>query len=47
MISVCFVSCSFPKDKCGVGDYSYRLAEALSNMGIKVSVITSSKNFKK
>ena len=47
MIKVCFVSGSFPEDKCGVGDYSYRLATSLAKMGIKGSVITSSKNLKK
>jgi len=39
---VLFISGSYPPMKCGVGDYLYRLAQAISDTpGIKVGVLTS------
>lgn len=39
---VLFITGSYPPEKCGVGDYSYHLAEAISlEKDIEVSVLTS------
>ncbi|MCI8620633.1 MAG: hypothetical protein HFJ50_02135 [Clostridia bacterium] len=40
---ICFIVGAFPKMKCGVGDYTYKLAEELSKNNIDVHVITSKK----
>lgn len=45
MIKICFISGSFPIDKCGVGDYTYKLCKSLIDAAnVDISVITSSKN---
>jgi glycosyltransferase involved in cell wall biosynthesis len=42
-VKVLIISGSYPPDKCGVGDYTYHLAEALAaRPGIEVGVLTSS-----
>ena len=38
---VCFVSGSYPPIRCGIGDFAQRLAAALTQQGIAVSVLTS------
>jgi glycosyltransferase involved in cell wall biosynthesis len=38
---VCLVSATFPPDVCGVGDHAFRLALALHQAGVQVSVLTS------
>ncbi|MCK4352508.1 glycosyltransferase family 4 protein [candidate division WOR-3 bacterium] len=40
-MKICIVSHNFPPTICGVGDYSYWLANELENLGNNVSVITS------
>lgn len=38
---ICFVSGSYPPIKSGIGDYTYRLADAIAEMGHSVDVLTS------
>lgn len=38
---ICFIVGAYPKMKCGVGDYTEKLATELANVGHEVSVITS------
>ena len=38
---VCLICASFPPVRCGVGDYTARLAQALADAGARVSVVTS------
>src|ERR1700674_4381276 len=40
-LRICLVSGSYPPAHCGVGDYTERLAEALVDRGVEVSVVTS------
>lgn len=40
-MKICFIVGSFPYMDCGVGDYTYMIANALAKIGNKVSVITS------
>ena len=37
---VCMVTGSFPKMKCGVGDYTYHLTSHLADLGVKIEVVT-------
>jgi glycosyltransferase involved in cell wall biosynthesis len=47
-IKILLVAGSFPPMRCGVGDYSYGLAKALSAMpGVKVGVLTSAYQFER
>jgi len=41
-LRICLVSGTYPPARCGVGDYTERLAGALVDQGAEVSVITSS-----
>ena len=41
-VRICLVSGTYPPARCGVGDYTERLAEALVDRGAEVSVVTSS-----
>lgn len=41
-LRICLVSGTYPPARCGVGDYTERLALALVDRGAKVSVVTSS-----
>ena len=41
-LRICLVSGTYPPARCGVGDYTERLAGALVDRGAEVSVITSS-----
>lgn len=38
---VCIITPRYPPDRCGVGDYTERLAQALVQEGIDVTVVTS------
>lgn len=40
-MKICFIVGAFPKMKCGVGDYTCKLAEELAKKGNEVHVITS------
>lgn len=42
-MKICFIVGAFPKMKCGVGDYTYKLAEEFAKNGNEVHVITSNK----
>lgn len=41
MPKICIISRNFPPAICGVGDYSYRLAENLKNKNNEIHIITS------
>lgn len=43
-IKVLMICGSFPPMKCGVGDYTSRLAESLADNGTEVTVLTSDKS---
>lgn len=38
-LRVCFVTGSYPPERCGVGDYTERLAEALTQRGHEIAVV--------
>ena len=40
-MNVCMITGSFPNLPCGVGDYTYRLAKALSGRGTDIHILTS------
>lgn len=40
-MKICMISPTFPPKRCGIGDYTYFLARALSEMGDEVVVLTS------
>lgn len=40
---VALITGSYPPDACGVGDYCYRLTEALTKQGVQVEVVTGRK----
>lgn len=40
-VKACFISGSYPPIRCGIGDYTQRLARALTEQGVQVRVITS------
>lgn len=42
-MKICLIVGAFPKMKCGVGDYTHRLAEELAKAGNEVHIITSKK----
>ncbi len=42
-MKVCFIVGAFPDMKCGIGDYTYKLAEELGKKGFEIHVITSKK----
>ncbi len=42
-MKICFIVGAFPKMKCGVGDYTYKLAEEFAKQGNEVHIITSNK----
>ena len=41
-LRICLVSGTYPPARCGVGDYTERLAESLVDRGAEVSIVTSS-----
>ena len=45
-MKICFVVGAFPTMKCGIGDYTSKLASELSNNGHDISIITSRKALK-
>lgn len=42
-MKICFIVGAFPNMKCGVGDYTHKLAEELAKKGNEVHIITSIK----
>lgn len=42
-MKICLIVGAFPKMKCGVGDYTHRIAEELAKDGNEVHIITSKK----
>lgn len=42
-MKICFIVGAFPNMKCGVGDYTSKLADEMGKNGNEVSIITSSK----
>ena len=42
-MKICFIVGAFPTMKCGVGDYTNKLAEELAKKGNEVHVITSTR----
>ena len=40
-MKICFIVGAFPTMKCGIGDYTHRLAEEMVRLGNEVHVITS------
>ena len=43
-MKICFIVGAFPNMKCGIGDYTSKVAEELAKTGNEVHIITSKKS---